>query len=54
MKKLQKEYVKKLPAQDKDGVIKYTNDDEVSYSLPDMKYAGLGSIHFTLWKTYEV
>ena len=36
-----KEYVKKLTCLDKEEVIRIYNDDEVTYSLPDMKYTGL-------------
>ena len=41
-----KEYVKKLTCLDKEEVIRIYNDDEVTYSLPDMKYAGLRFMQF--------
>ena len=44
----QAKYVKKLTQEDKNEVIRIYNDDEVSYSLPDMKYSGLQFMHFTL------
>ena len=52
--KTQKEYSKKLTKEDKDEVIKIYYDDEVSFSLPDMKYEGLRFMHFTLREAYEV
>ena len=47
-RRLQKEYVKKLTQEDNYEVINIYNDDEVSYSLPDIKYAELRFMHFTL------
>ena len=35
-------------------MIRIYNDDEVSYSLPDMKYSGLQFMHFTLQEAYAV
>ena len=35
-------------------MIRIYNDDEVSYSLPDMKYSGLRFMHFTLREAYAV
>ena len=52
--KIQKEYSKKLTKEDKDEVVKIYYDDEVSFSLPDMKYEGLRFMHFTLREAYEV
>ena len=49
-----KEYVKKLTCLDKEEVIRIYNDDEVTYSLPDMKYAGLRFMHFTIREAYGV
>ena len=53
-RRLQKHYVKKLTQEDKNEVIKICNDDEVSYSLPDIKYANLRFMHFTLREAYAV
>ena len=53
-RRLQKEYVKKLTQEDKEEVINIYNDDEVSYSLPDIKYADLRFMHFTLREAYAV
>ena len=39
MKVTERIHVKKLTQDDKDEVINIYNDDEVSYSLPDIKYA---------------
>ena len=50
----QAKYVKKLTQEDKNEVIRIYNDDEVSYSLPDMKYSGLWFMHFTLREAYAV
>ena len=47
--RLQKEYVKKLTQEDKEEVINIYNHDEVSYSLPDIKYADLRFHAFLLW-----
>ena len=33
---------------------KIVNGNKVSYSLPDMKYAGLRFMHFTIQETYSV
>ena len=52
--RLQKQYVKKLTQEDKDEVINIYHDDEVSYSLPDIKYANLRFMHFTLREAYAV
>ena len=52
--RLQKEYVKKLTQEDKEEAINIYNDDEVSYSLPDIKYANLCFMHFTLREAYVV
>ena len=52
--KIQKVYTKKLTKEDKDEVVKIYYDDEVSFSLPDMKYEGLRFMHFTLREAYEV
>ena len=46
-RKKEKDYSKKLTGLDKEEVLKIYNDDEVTYSLPDMKYAGLRFMHFT-------
>ena len=51
---MQKQYVKKLTQEDKDEVINIYHDDEVSYSLPDIKYANLRFMHFTLREAYAV
>ena len=51
---MQKQYVKKLTQEDKDEVINSYHDDEVSYSLPDIKYANLRFMHFTLREAYAV
>ena len=53
-RRLKKEYVKKLTCFDKEEVIKIYNDDKVTYSLPDMKYAGLRFMHFTIREAYGV
>ena len=47
-KRVQLEYTRKLATEDKASVIDIYNDDEVSYCLPDMKYAGLRFMFFTL------
>ena len=47
-----KEYVKKLTQEDKDEVINIYNDDEVSYSLPDIKYADICFTYFSLREAY--
>ena len=47
-----KEYVKKLTQEDKDEVINIYNDDEVSYSLPNIKYANIRFMHFSLREAY--
>ena len=52
--RLQKQYVKKLTQEDKDEVINIYHDDEVSYSLPDIKYTNLRFMHFTLREAYAV
>ena len=49
-----KEYFKKLTCLDKEEVIRIYNDDEVTYSLPDMKYAGLRFMHFMIREAYGV
>ena len=46
--------MKKLTQEDKDEVINIYNDDEVSYSLPDIKYADLHFMHCTLREAYAV
>ena len=48
------EYMRKLKPEDRDEVIRIYNDDEVSYSLPDIKYAGLRFMFFTLSEAYAV
>ena len=53
-RRLQKEYIKKLTQEDKEEVINIYSDDEVSYSLPDIKYADLRFMHFTLREAYAV
>ena len=53
-RRTQDKYVKKLTQEDKNEVIRIYNDDEVSYSLPDMKYSGLRFMHFTLREAYAV
>ena len=50
----QAKYVKILTQEDKNEVICIHYDDEVSYSLPDMKYSGLRFMHFTLREAYAV
>ena len=53
-RRLKSEYIRKLTEEDRQEVIKIYNDDEVSYSLPDMKYAGLRFMYFTIHEAYEV
>ena len=48
------EYERKLKVEDQQEVVRIYNDDEVSYSLPDMKYARLRFIFFTLHEAYGV
>ena len=48
------EYERKLKVEDRQEVVRIYNDDEVSYSLPDMKYAGLRFMLFTLHEAYGV
>ena len=48
------EYERKLKVEDRQDVVRIYNDDEVSYSLPDMKYAGLRFMFFTLHEAYRV
>ena len=45
---------RKLNEEDCEEVVKIYNDDEVSYSLPDMKYAGHRFMFFTLHKAYGI
>ena len=53
-RRLQDEYSKKLTQEDRDEVEKIYYDEEVSYSLPDIKYSDLWFMHFTLWEAYQV
>ena len=53
-RKKEEDYSKKLTGLDKEEVLKIYNDDEVTYSLPDMKYAGLRFMHFTIREAYSV
>ena len=50
-RRMQKHYLKKLTEQQKE-VFDLYNDDEVSYSLPDSKYAGLRFMSMTLKEAY--
>ena len=43
-----------MTQEDKEEVINIYNDDEVSYSLPDIKYTNLCFMHFTLREAYAV
>ena len=43
-----------MNAEDHEEVVKIYNDDEVSYSLPDMKYAGHRFMFFTFHEAYGV
>ena len=53
-RRLKSEYVRKLTPVDHAEVIRIYNDDEVSYSLPDMKYTGMRFMLFTLSEAYSV
>ena len=53
-RRVKNEYVRKLKPEDHDEVIRIYNDNEVSYSLPDIKYAGLRFMFFTLSEVYAV
>ena len=53
-RRVQLKYTRKLTAEDKAAVVDIYNDNEVSYCLPDMKYAGLRFMSFTLREAYEV
>ena len=53
-RRLQDEYAKKLTQEDRNEVQKIYYDEEVSYSLPDMKYADLRFMRFTLREAYQV
>ena len=53
-RRVKKEYVRKLKPEVHDEVLRIYDDDEVSYSLPDMKYAGLRFMLFTLSEAYAV
>ena len=46
--------MRKLKPEVRDEVLQIYDDDEVSYSLPDMKYAGLRFMLFTLSEVYAV
>ena len=50
---IQPVYIKKLSDQIKKEVMSYFYDEEISYSLPDMKYTGLYFMHVTLLKAYN-
>ena len=53
-RRVKKEYMRKLKPEVHDEVLRIYDDDEVSYSLPDMKYAGLRFMLFTLSEAYAV
>ena len=53
-RRLKSEYVRKLTSVDRAKVIRIYNNDEVSYSLPDMKYTGMRFMLFTLSEAYSV
>ena len=53
-RRLKSEYVRKLTPVDHVVVIRIYNNDEVSYSLPDMKYTGMRFMLFTLSEAYSV
>ena len=53
-RRVKTEYTRKLKEEDRQEVINIYNDDEVSYSLPDMKYSGLRFMFFTLHEAYGV
>ena len=53
-RRLKSEYVRKLTPVDRAEVIRIYNNDEVSYSLPDMKYTGIRFMLFTLSEAYSV
>ena len=56
-RRVKNEYLRKLEPEDRDEeftVIRIYNDDKVSYSLPDIKYAGLRFMFFTLSEAYAV
>ena len=53
-RRLKSEYVRKLTPVDRAEVIRIYNDNEVSYSLPDMKYTGMRFMLFTLSEAYSV
>ena len=53
-RKRKTDYKRKLSEADKQEVINIYNDDEVTYSLPDIKYADLRFMHFTIREAYAV
>ena len=53
-RRLKSEYVRKFTPVDHAEVIRIYNDDEVSYSLPDIKYTGMRFMLFTLSEAYSV
>ena len=53
-RRVKTQYERKLNEEDREEVVKIYNDDEVSYSLPDMKYAGHRFMFFTLHKAYGI
>ena len=53
-RRVKKEYMRKLKPEVRDEVLQIYDDDEVLYSLPDMKYAGLRFMLFTLSEVYAV
>lgn len=53
-KKAQHSYVRKLSDNAKRDVLAAYNDEEVSYSLPDRKYAGLKFMSCTTDEAYEI
>ena len=53
-RRVKTKYERKLNAEDREEIVKIYNDDKVSYSLPDMKYAGHRFMFFTLHEAYEI
>ena len=53
-RRVKTQYERKLNEEDREEVVKIYNDDEVSYSLPDMKYAGHRFMFFTLHEAYGI
>ena len=53
-RRVKTQYERKLNEEDCEEVVKIYNDDEMSYSLPGMKYAGHRFMFFTLHEAYGI